>query len=136
MTAPQEAEDNPSLQPGHRNMSHAKSILVITDPTADLQPALQRSIRLARSLGASLEILACNYDQHLAGGRSLAVEAVDSARDELLKIHRRRLEALAAPLRGDGLDVRVDVRWEHPLDRGVLRKVAELKPLLVAKDTP
>jgi universal stress protein E len=116
-------------------MSNTKTILVVIDPSADSQPALEKSARFARALGASLEILTCDYDQHLAGGRSLTAQTVQDARESLLEMHRRHLEALAAPLRAGGLEVRLHVTWEHPLDRCVLRKVGELEPLLVAKDT-
>ncbi len=116
-------------------MSDNKSILVVVDPTADQQPALERSAWLAAQLGASLELLICDYDQHLSGGRFFSSDALQGAQRELLRMHERRLEALAAPLREQGLSVGVDARWEHPLDRGVLRKAAELQPIIVAKDT-
>lgn len=115
-------------------MSSRKTILVVIDPSADGQPALRRAARLAHQLGAALEILCCSYDQHLAGGRSLTEQTVRSARDAQLERHKRHLEAFAAPLRADGLEVRISVSWEHPLDHCVLRKVAEIEPLLVAKD--
>lgn len=116
-------------------MSANKSILVVIDPTADQQPALERAAWLAGRLGASLELLICDYDQHLSGGRFFAADAMEGARRALLEMHELRLEALAAPLREQGLSVRVDARWEHPLDHGVLRKAAELQPIIVAKDT-
>ncbi len=116
-------------------MSDNKSILVVIDPTADEQPALERAAWLAARLGASLELLICDYDQHLSGGRFFSSDALQGAQRELLKMHERRLETLAAPLREQGLTVSVDARWEHPLDRGVLRKAAELQPIMIAKDT-
>ena len=116
-------------------MSANKSILVVIDPTADQQPALERAAWLAGRLGASLDLLICDYDQHLSGGRFFSSDAMEGAQRELLKMHERRLEALAAPLREQGLTVGVDARWEHPLDHGVLRKAAELQPIIVAKDT-
>jgi universal stress protein E len=116
-------------------MSDNKSILVIIDPTAEQQPALERSAWLAAQLGASLELLICDYDQHLSGGRFFPSDALEGAQRELLKMHELRLESLAAPLREQGLTVGVDARWEHPLDQGVLRKAAELQPIIVAKDT-
>ncbi|MDH3419838.1 MAG: universal stress protein [Gammaproteobacteria bacterium] len=116
-------------------MSANKSILVVIDPTADQQPALERAAWLAGQLGASLELLICDYDQHLSGGRFFSSDAMEGAQRELLKMHELRLEALAAPLREQGITVGVDARWEHPLDHGVLRKAAELQPIIVAKDT-
>ncbi len=116
-------------------MDENKSILVVIDPSTDRQPALERATWLAAHLGATLELLICDYDQQLSGGRFLASEAMEGARLALLDMHKRRLESLATPLRKQGLEVRTDARWEHPLDHGVLRKVAELQPIITIKDT-
>lgn len=119
----------------HRRMSDRESILVVIDPTADRQPALERSARLAQCLGSSLELLTCDYDQHISGDRFLAPEATDGVRRRSREMHARRLEALAAPLREGGLTVTLDVYSEHPIEDCVLRKVADLQPIMVAKDT-
>jgi len=116
-------------------MNDNRSILAVIDPSAERHPALERAAWFAESLGASLELLICEYDQHLSGGRFVSSDAMEGARRELLSGHERRLDALAAPLREQGLTVGIDARWEHPLDHGVLRKTAELQPILVAKDT-
>ncbi len=116
-------------------MDDNKSILVVIDPTADRQPALERATWLAEKLGASLELLICDYDQLLSGGRFFSSDALHGAQRERLDLHERRLETLAAPLREEGITVNVDARWEHPLDHGVLRKAAELQPIIVVKDT-
>jgi universal stress protein E len=116
-------------------MGDSKSILVVIDPTADRQPALERAAWLAERLGATLDLLICDYDQQLSGGRFFASEAMEGARNALLETHRHRLESLATPLRERDLVVRTDTRWEHPLDHGVLRKVAELQPIMVVKET-
>ena len=55
--------------------------------------------------------------------------------DHLVGILKQKLEDLAAPLRDDGLSVSCDVAWDHPLDEGIVRKVIESNPWLVAKDT-
>lgn len=116
-------------------MSNSKTLLVVVDPTSDRQPAMERAARLASSIGAQLELLICDYDQQLAGGRFVVPEALSGARAALLDAHRERLEALAAPLREAGLSVGTSARWEHPLDHGVLRRAAEIQPLMVVKDT-
>jgi len=116
-------------------MSDSKSILVVIHPNADRQPALERAAWLAARLGASLELLICDYDPTLSNKRFFSSDALQGAQDALLEAHERRLEALAAPLRERGLRVGVEARWEHPLDHGVLRKAAELQPIVVAKET-
>src|SRR5690606_31109198 len=112
-----------------------KRILSIIDPTTDDQPAVERAAQLAKSLGATLELFICDYDQYLAGGRLFDSKSLEKARQSLLKNHRARLEKRAAPIRADGVHVDVDVRWARPLDQGIVRKVMDTQPMLVVKDT-
>ncbi len=114
---------------------HGTEILAVVDPTASEQPALGRAAVLAEAFGASLELFVCDYDQYLEGGRLFESEGLAKARRSRLEHDRERLEALRAPLLEKGLAVGTDVRWDHPLDRGIVRKVIEAAPLLVAKDT-
>jgi len=113
----------------------AKKILVVVDPTRDEQPAVDHAARLAEHFSASLELFICDYDPDIAAGQVSTVWIDKPARENLLSILRERLESLAAPLREKGLEVGVDVAWDHPLDEGVVRKVVASKPWLVAKDT-
>ncbi|HEX6994794.1 MAG TPA: universal stress protein [Gammaproteobacteria bacterium] len=112
-----------------------KRILSVIDPTTDEQPAMERAARLAKALGAKLELFICDYDQYLAGGRLFDSKGLEKARQSLLRNHRARLEKRAEPLRAEGLDVEVDARWGRPLDLGIVRKVLDSQPMLVVKDT-
>ena len=108
-------------------MRRPESILVVVDPTADERPSLDRAAWLAKLSGARLELFICEYDQYLSSDQ----KAIDSQ----TRHHRETLETLAEPLRGDGLDVDVDARWDRPLDEGIVRKVIAALPDLVVKDT-
>jgi len=116
------------------------SILVIVDPTASEVPALSRAQWFA-SLGANgsdrarVELFVCDYDQYLSGDRFFDSKSLQRAREELLARRRGELEARAAPLRAAGIEVTVDVRWDHPLHAGIQRKIEEARPDIVIKDT-
>lgn len=112
-----------------------KEILSVIDPTVTEQPAMSRAAQLAAAFGASLELFICDYDQYLAGGRMFDSRSLEKARESLLSRDVQRLEKLRAPLLQKGLEVEVDARWGHPLDRGIAQKALEAQPLLVAKDT-
>ena len=112
-----------------------KTILVVVDPTSDEQPAVEHAAWLARCLSVRLELFICDYDPDIAADRTSTVWLPQPARETLLGIHRERLDALAAPLREAGLDVSVDVGWDHPLEDGIVHKVLKSKPWMVAKDT-
>ena len=113
----------------------SSEILVIVDPTADTQPALARAHWYARETGKTVELFICDYDQYLAGERFFDSRSLQKARADLLTRRRASLEKLAKPLRSDGLDVSVDVRWDHPLHEGLIRKIEDAAPQLVFKDT-
>ena len=114
-----------------------KTILVIVDPTADTHPVVDHSAKLAKDCAAALELFVCDYDADIDAGQTSAVwvKQTENARDHLVGILRKKLEDMAAPLRADGLDVSVDVAWDHPLGEGLVRKVIKSKPWLVTKDT-
>ncbi|HEX6996083.1 MAG TPA: universal stress protein [Gammaproteobacteria bacterium] len=110
-------------------------ILVVVDPTAEEQPAVQRAARLAQAYGASLELFVCDYDQSLASLPRFDLKTAEPARRAVLEGHLAKLDALRAPLAAQGLSVEIDARWARPLHRGIVDKVAEARPMLVVKDT-
>ncbi len=114
-----------------------KKILVVVDPTAEgEQPVIERAAWLAEKVSASLELLICDFDADIDAGlvSTVWIEQPD-AKDHLCEIHRNNLETLAEPLRKRGLEVSVDVSWDHPLGEAIVRKAVASKPWLVAKDT-
>lgn len=116
-------------------MLDSKHILVIVDPTAKDQPALERAAWLAKSSGASLELFVCDYDQYLAGERFFDAKSLEKARKSLIANHVKRLKKLAGKISERGLAVTVDAVWDRPLHEGIVRKVLRSKPGLVVKDT-
>lgn len=112
-----------------------RKILVVVDPTSEDQPAVERATWLAEHMSASLELFICDYDSDIDAGRSSTVWIDQPVRENLLSRLKDKLEALAVPLRERGLEVAVDVAWEHPLDEGIVRKIEACQPWLVAKDT-
>jgi universal stress protein E len=112
-----------------------KRILVVVDPTATSQPALERAAWLGRSIPATLELFICDYSSQLLEQESLDAAALAEARKSFVANHRRRLKDLARPLAAAGLEVGVDARWDTPLHEGIVRKAAEWGADVVVKDT-
>ncbi len=110
---------------------NVQRLLVVIDPSQPEQPALQRAIWLARQTGASLELLLCEYQSAVEHGHLFAPHASDQARTALLQQRQEWLESLAAPLRDDGLQVQLSVRWGKPLHQEVLKHVAASAPDVV-----
>jgi universal stress protein E len=116
-------------------MAKQQRILVVIDPTATAQPALERATSLAKLADAQVQLLICDYDGELKESRALGHEAVAHARRALTESRLQRLNDLAKPLRAKGIDAAVDARWDHPLYHGVVVKAAEWGADLVVKDT-
>ncbi len=116
-------------------MAEPKRILVIVDPTAASQPALERAAWLAERLPAKLELFICDYAPHLVDQSVFDPSSLAAARKSLIASHVRRLEELARPLTAKGLTVAVDARWDSPLYEGIVRKAVESRAELVLKDT-
>lgn len=114
-----------------------RNILVVVDPMAtEEQPVLERAAWLAEKASASIELFICDFDSDIEAGQVSTVWIEQpKAKDNLLKIHHQNLEKLAAPLRKRGLEVTVDVAWDHPLGEAIVRKTIASKPWIVAKDT-
>lgn len=113
-----------------------KTILVVVDPTnRGEQPVIERAAWLAEHAAAKLELYVCDFDVDIDAGQVSTVWIPKPARDNLMSIHRQSLESMAEPLRARGLDVTVDVGWDHPLGEAIVRKVIASKPWVVAKDT-
>jgi universal stress protein E len=113
----------------------SKRILVVVDPTATSQPALERAAWLAKGMPSTLELFVCDYSAHLVERDGANAAALAEARKNFLAKHRHRLKDLARPLAAAGLDVGVDARWDTPLHEGIVRKAAEWRADVVVKDT-
>lgn len=116
-------------------MQRLDRILAVIDPTVDAQPAALKAARLARACGASLELFACDFAPALTAAPFFDTDQLRTLREQFLAGRTQALEALAAGLRADGLEVTTHVHWDHPLYEGILRRIAEFAPDLVVKDT-
>jgi len=112
-----------------------KTILVVVDPTCEEQPAVEHAAVVAQSAGADLELFICDYDPEIEAGVVSTVWIDQPAKENLMEILKQKAEALAVPLRDKGLNVSVDVAWDHPLDEGIVRKIVASEPWMVFKDT-
>ena len=116
-------------------MAKFSSILCVIDPTTTEQPGLERAAWLAKRSGAAIEILVCYYNEYLSGDRLFDSPSLEKARSEVIAEYQKKLEALAAPLRDDGITVTSQATWDHPLYEGIVRRAIASQADLVIKDT-
>ena len=86
----------------------AQLLFVIIDPTCNEQVALKRAEQLAVDGRADLHLFCCDYLDDISSFRSRK-----DAKRHLLHEHREMLEALAAPLRQEGLKVTTEAWWNQ-----------------------
>jgi universal stress protein E len=115
-------------------MSLPQRILVVVDPTADAQPAVQRAAWITRSARARVELFICAYAPELLEAHSSHAD-ISKARKAHVENQLRRLHALARPIAAEGVDVHVDAVWDSPLHEAIVRKALAAEADLVLKDT-
>jgi universal stress protein E len=122
-----------AVRPGYGKPAWRR-ILVVIDPTQVAQPALEKATRIALARDCSLELYVCDVQQDIpdswTGGSRTA-----EYREILRNRAQDELQALARPLREDGLTVTVQYEWHAPLEQGIGHHVVRTQPDLVVKET-
>lgn len=116
-------------------MSRNECVLIVVDPTADAQPAVERGMSLARQFGWRVELFVCAYSAQLVGSQLLNAEKLERAKHGYLEEHKKRLDEIARPYAAEGIDVGIGAAWDHPLYEGIIRQTLHADPRLVVKDT-
>jgi universal stress protein E len=112
-----------------------KLILVVTDPTAEDQPAIAKAAALAQRTGACMRLFCCDRDPRLVARLLLDPQALSAARAAFLASRRDWLSGLAEPWAAAGVEVEVEAAWDGPVHAAVLAEVGLCRPDLVVKDT-
>ena len=114
-------------------MNSIRNILVIVDPTAKEQPAVDKAARLAQAFRARLELFLC--DTRSSREARLSREARSASSTTTPFSAKALLESLAAPLRARGLDVTTETECADPLHAALVDRTRRTSADLVVKDT-
>lgn len=110
-----------------------RRILVVVDPAAPTQPALEKAERIAQRCGSELELYVCDVTQRLPESWAGGARA-----DDYLELCRQRLlgelAALTRPLRERGFAVEVFCEWHAPLQQDLCHHAIRTRPDLVVKE--
>ncbi len=112
-------------------MSDIKRVIVLVEPGAERQPALERVKFLAKYMDFELKLVACDYSQYLVEGYYFSEAELPGLRQEYLDERKELLEVLAEPLRENGLSVSTEAIWSHPRYKAIEEVVESYQPDLV-----
>lgn len=103
-------------------MSQVHAILVaVADPTARVQPALERAADIAVAFNARIVLFHAAFNSALSGRPFFDSKRLAKSRGWYMDDRTRALEARAAKLKGLGLQVDVCVTWEEPAHEAIVR---------------
>ena len=109
-------------------------LVAIKDPRARHAPALAKSAQLAHALGAEVCLFHAVPDPIYLDVAQLADATLAKLEERESRVHLRRLEALARPLRRRGIGVTTQVTWDYPAHEAVIRAAAHFEADLIVVD--
>lgn len=116
-------------------MNEPQPIMVVIDPTSDIQPALEKASIMAAYVEAPLHLFVCTHDEYIHGDRAFGNQYLAQLRENELDSHIALLIRLAEPLRERGLEVSCKAVWDNPIHEAVVREALVTRPRMVVKDT-
>lgn len=116
-------------------MKQFRKILLVLDPEAQQQPALERASELARLHGASLHVLTVLEDLPLELKILMSAPYPRQLQERIELQQRTRIEAWLAPLREQGTDLHLDIQWHRVAFLAIIREVLRHDHDLLIKTT-
>lgn len=102
-----------------------ENVFVVIDPSRMIQPSLIKGERIAESNKTSLQLYCCVFDARY----------IDKAAEQKIEVDLTRewLKRLAAPARGKGLEVDIQVEWNADWREAIVDAANAAKSGLVVK---
>lgn len=116
-------------------MLELSKILVIIEVGSEPQVALDKALQLACYAESELELMISDFNAYLEDGYYFDPVQAQKLRYEHGELHMQELEALAQPLRDQGLEVTVTTAWGNPPYEEIVTRVRDTRPSLVVKST-
>lgn len=116
-------------------MLKLKNIIVVIEPDQDEQPALEKAVVLAKLVDCDLELALADYNPFLEDGYFYEPKLAQQMRREHGEARLEQLEALARPLRDQGLRVTAWTSWSNPPHKEIVGRASEIDASMVIKAT-
>lgn len=106
------------------------TILVVIDPTTDEQLALRRAEQIAVDRGSRLHLFCCDYLEDIS-----QFSSKKDAKHSVLTENKQAMEALAKPLRKEGLKVSIESCWNQNWQESAVHASSRIGADLVIKSS-
>src|SRR5688500_18493210 len=91
-----------------------KLLIAVKNPDARRQPGAEKALRIAKSLGASVELFHAISTPVFLEVQPLTGQSIAELKREALELRRKRLEKLVASARRLGVTASARVEWDFP----------------------
>lgn len=108
----------------------ASTLLVVIDPTVDVQIALQRAEQIAVDNSAKLHLFCCDYLEDIS-----QYSSKKDAKHSVLTENKQAMEALASPLRKEGLKITTESCWNKNWQESAIHACTRIGADLMIKSS-
>src|SRR5437762_1765488 len=122
----------PTPDPGGLPMHAIRKVLVaVKNPDSRRQPGIEKALRIARSLGASVELFHAISTPVLLDLQPLSGNSLADLRLEALALRTRRLEKWVTRAHRLGVPATALVEWDFPPHEAIVRRCIRARADLV-----
>lgn len=108
-----------------------KVLVAVKNPDSARQPGVEKALRIAQSLGASVELFHALSSPVFLELEPLTGQSIAELRREALELRKRRLEKLVAKARRLGVAATATVDWDFPPHEAIVRRTIRSRAHLV-----
>lgn len=116
-------------------MKPKRILVAIANPASRRSRAAEKAAAIARRSGACITLFHSFYSPYVAGERFYDPSALEKDIAAAVELRKAQLERLAAPLRAEGIEVFLRVRWDYPVHESLVREVLREKSDLVVAES-
>ena len=108
-----------------------KILVAVKNPNARRQPAIDKAIRIAKTLGASVEFFHAIADPVFLEVQPLTGQSVAELKREALESWQMRLDKLSARASKLGVESKGSVEWDFPPHEAIVRRSVRCRADLI-----
>ena len=110
-------------------------ILVDIDPTMDKQPALLRSLKLAKSLSAEIELFSVAYNRGIVGHWFINEQFLENSKSQYMELKKRWIDGYVEDAKKEGVSASAYVKWGSETAKEIIHKAKQSQADLLIKST-